>query len=149
MKKQIPSNSIFELWLLFGKISHSIFLIRANELRQYDIPARQLDVLHVIKDLGVKATLSEVAKISERQSHVISRQAVMMEKDGLIKRIKNKPKSNQLKLELTQKGINTVKISRQSEAIDDLFSSLTEEEHQQLKSVLDKLSIKLKKHSAI
>jgi len=48
--------------------------------------------------LGPKATLSEVARQVERETHVISKQAIRMEKDGLIKRTKNTPKSNLLKL---------------------------------------------------
>lgn len=141
MNKRTVADSNFELWLLIGKISHSIFLARQKELRQYSIPARQLQVLHVIKDLGANATLSEVAKLAERQSHVISRQAKIMENDGLIKRIRSKPKSNLLKLELTEKGSDIVKLSRHSKSIDTMFSLLSAKEQQELKSILNKIVV--------
>ena len=149
MVDQTKQEFTFNLWSIIDKLDHQILLIRQRELMQYDIAVQQLSILRSIKALGSEATLSKIARNIDREIGIVSRQTVVMEKDGLIKRIKNKPKSNQLKLELTQKGINTVKISRQSKAIDDLFSSLTEEEYQQLKSILNKLSIKLKKHSAV
>jgi DNA-binding MarR family transcriptional regulator len=62
-----------------------------------------------------------------------------MEKDGLITRTKIKPKSNLLKLELTKKGIDIVNASKESKAIDEIFSSLSSEERQKLESILNKL----------
>jgi len=60
-------------------------LVRQRELSKYHIPTRQLYILKLIQELGEQATLSEIAKKVERKIDVISRQTVMMEKDGLIK----------------------------------------------------------------
>jgi DNA-binding MarR family transcriptional regulator len=62
-----------------------------------------------------------------------------MEKDGLIKRVKVSDKSNLMRLELTDKGIYMIKVARKSESIDWIFSFLTEEECQQLESILNKV----------
>ena len=86
MKKVNIATSNFDLWLLLGKTSHAINLARQTELGQYQIPISQAHVLRVIKDLGPKATLSEVSKQVERRLPVISVQTVSMEKNGLIKR---------------------------------------------------------------
>ena len=146
MNKAALSEANFDLWLLIGHVSHSIILVRQRELRQYGIPVRQYQVLCSIQDLGPKATLSDLAKQVEREVNVISRQAVRMEKDGLIKRTKSMPKSNLLKLELTKKGLDMIKIGKQSKSIDTIFSFLTREERQQMESILNKMLLKVKEY---
>ncbi len=112
MNKTTLSEANFNLWLLVRHVSHSIILVEQRELRQYGIPVQQFQVLCSIQELGPKATLSELAKQVEREVNVISRQAVRMEKDGLIKRIKCMPKSNLLRLELAKKGLDMIKIRK-------------------------------------
>ncbi len=143
MERTTLSESNFALWLLIGNISHSITLIRQRELNEHNLPIRQLHVMVNILALGPKATLSEVAKLVERQIPVVSRQTISMERDGFIKRIKDRPKSNLLRLELTEKGLNMIKVSRESKAIDAILSSLSEDERQQLNSILNRIVIKV------
>src|SRR5271157_952142 len=130
MKRTTLAQSNFDLWTLIGRLNHTIVQLRQKELSPYKIPVRQLYVLRTIKALGLKATLSEVAKQVERETHVISKQAIRMENDGLIKRIKNTPKSNLLKLELTEKGLEMIKVSKRSKSIDRIFSYLSQEKRQ-------------------
>ena len=139
MKKNGLSESNFDLWLLIGKVNHSIVLVRQRELTQYRVPVRQLLVLRTIKELGPKATLAEIARQSDRKVHVISRQAVNMEKDGFINRVKDDPKSKLLRLELTEKGLEILKISRKSKSIDTILSFLSAEERDQIESVFKKI----------
>jgi DNA-binding MarR family transcriptional regulator len=148
MNKMDAAESSFNLWLLIGKVNHSIMLIRQRELNQHHIPVRQTLVLYTIQALGEKATLSEVAKLVEREVHVVSRQAVSMEKDGLIKRIKNTPKSNLLRLELTERGTEVVKIARESESITSILSFLTAEERKQMESILNRILARVEKYNA-
>jgi DNA-binding MarR family transcriptional regulator len=148
MNKMDAAESSFNLWLLIGKVNHSIMLIRQRELNQHHIPVRQTLVLYTIQALGEKATLSEVAKLVEREVHVVSRQAVSMEKDGLIKRIKNTPKSNLLRLELTERGMEVVKIARESESITSILSFLTAEERKQMESILNRILARVEKYNA-
>ena len=103
-------------------------------------------MLHLIRDLGAKTTISEIAKIVERKSDVISRQMISMEKDGLIKRTKAAPKSRLLKIELTDKGIELAKISGKSKVMDKIISVLKPEERQQLYSLLNRMLVELNKY---
>ena len=141
------SESYFDLWLLIGKVSHLIMLVRQRELNQYHIPVQQTHVLRTINELGENATLAELAKEVEREIHVISRQAVGMEKEGLIKRAKKSPKSKLLRLELTEKGLEMARVSRQSEAIDAIFSSLSAQQRQQLESILNTITAKIEEYN--
>jgi len=144
MEKLNVSESNFKLWSLIGTVSHSIVLARQKELNQYHIPVRQYQVLRTIQELGENATLAEVAKMVERELHVISKQTVTMEKDGLIRRIKSTPKTNLLKLELTDKGLKMIKCARQSPSMDTIFTFMTDEERRQLESILNRILDNLK-----
>jgi DNA-binding MarR family transcriptional regulator len=145
MNKQTLSESNFELWRLMSKLYNVIVLIRHKELNQRNIPLRQYGILGSIKDLGSKATLSEIAKQAERKYSVISRQVTSMEKDGLIKRIKDTPNSNLMRLEVTEKGNTVMEIARKNKSIDLVFSFLTNEERQQMVSTLNRILNKARK----
>ena len=149
MEKLTESVSNYELWLLMGKIHHDVVLVRQKELSPYHIPPQQLNVLRTIQYLGEKATLSNIAKELERKPNVISRQAAGMEKDGLIKRTNDTPKSRLLKIELTKKGRDMLNIRDESKIIDAAWSFLNEEDRQKLYSVLHRMSIKLKEQDPI
>jgi len=122
-------------------------LVRQRELRKYHIPVRQAHILSTLKILGSKATIAEVAKEAKRDVGVISKQAVCLEKDTLIKRIKNTPKSNIWTLELTENGLNMAELSRYSKPITAILSSLTKEERREMELILNKIDIKLKKYT--
>jgi DNA-binding MarR family transcriptional regulator len=147
MKKQNLSEANFELWLSLGEVSHSIVLARKRELDPNDPSVRQFQILHAIQDLGLKATISQVAQKLQREIHVISRHTIIMEQDGLIKRIRSSPKSTLLKLELTEKALDILQRSRPSKIIDTIFSSLSKAERQNLESILKKISAEVKKHT--
>ena len=146
MKKPNLAITNFDLWLLMHDITHAVILIRQRELIPYNIGDRQLWILHSVRNLGSKATINEIAKELDRKISVISRQTAMLEKDGLIKRIKSQAKSRLLTIELTEKGLDMLKISRESKTIDEILSILNEEERQQLHATLNKVLAELKIH---
>jgi DNA-binding MarR family transcriptional regulator len=119
-----------------------------KELYPYNITTSQLRLLRIIESLGSKAILSEVAKIVERKLDVISRQATMMEKDGIITRIRDKPKSRLLRLELTEKGKELLRTIHSSQGMNEVLSVLSKKERQQMFSALKKVLTKLNKYSA-
>ena len=147
MEKQtlVPNH---DLWLLMGKVHHKRMLLRQRELNEYNIPSRQLYMLHLIRDLGSKTTIAEMAKTVEREVESISRQMVSMEKDGLIKRTRVSPKSRLLKIELTEKGSQLAKISGKSKAMDKIISVLNTEEQQKLYSLLYRMLIAINEYSS-
>lgn len=136
-----------EIWVLIRDLHHKISLVRQKELSQSKITSRQFYILRIIKSLGSDARLSAIAKETERKLDVISRQAALMEKDGLIKRIKDKPKSRLLRLELTKKGRTMLKISQYSKGMNEGISVLTEEQRRQLLLYLNQMLIKLNQYT--
>jgi DNA-binding MarR family transcriptional regulator len=146
MKTAQLRQSNLRLWGLLGEASHAIMLARQKELSQYGVPVRQYEILRSIRRLGSKATVTVIAKQQQRKDHVISRQTVIMEKNGLITRTKNTPKSNILKLELTSKGLSLITVRKHSKIINIVFSSLSGEERQQIEYVLNNILTKLKEY---
>ena len=136
----------YELWLLMAKIHHDVVLVRQRELSPFGIPTQQLQVLRTIQAFGAEATLVKIAAEVERKVDVISRQAVTMEKDGLIKRTRVTPKSRLLRIELTEKGLEMLEISKESKAIDAIWSTLTDLDRRQVSAVLNKMLNSLKEH---
>ncbi len=139
MDEMSASTLNYDLWMSLVKVHHSLFFLRQKELSPSHIAAQQLQVLRVIQSLGEEATLAAIAQKVERKLDVISRQAVRMEKDGLIKRTKNSPKTRLLRIELTPKGLEMLKISRESESINAAFSVLTAEERRLMYLSLNKV----------
>ena len=149
MQQQTLSESNFDLWLLIGRVNHAIMLLRQKELGLHHIPVRQTLFLYTLDSLGARATLSEIAKVMERKVAVISKQAIIMEKDGFIKRVRDTSKSNLLRFELTEKGLEMVKLARKSKAIDAALSFLKKEERRQMESELNRILVNVKKYESV
>jgi len=144
MKKTTSFASGYDLFLLMGQISHFTQLVRKRELNRHHISPQQFNVLLIVQELGSDSTMSEVAKYAGLKVNAICPQSIHMERDGLIERIKDTPKSRRLRMELTGKGRDMLKISKESKSINVLYSVLAEEELQQTYSSLIKLFSKLK-----
>jgi len=136
----------FAVWLLIADLQHKMVLVRENELSRHNITPRQLHVLRIIDSLGPKARLSTIAKVLDRNQDVITKQAVVMENNGWIKRTLAKPKSRLFKIELTPEGRKLLSIDRYSDAMNEVLSILTKDEILQFHSVLNRLWIKLKQY---
>jgi DNA-binding MarR family transcriptional regulator len=128
---------------LISKINHSMVLIRKRELAEFGIAPRQLYVLHVIHALGPLATTSTVAWEVDREVHVINKLLIKLEQDGLIKRAKNSPKSQLLSVELTDKGLEMIKLSPQSLSIEEILQFLSPEDYNHLEITLNSILTKL------
>jgi DNA-binding MarR family transcriptional regulator len=147
MKETNEAVSNFDLWQLLSKVHHYILLIRQRELSPYNIPPQQLQVLRIIQALGTNATLSEISREVERKADVVSRQIIRMETDGLILKSKDRPKSRLLKIEITEKGYDLLKISKESKEIDSVLSVISPEERKQTFAVLNRMLMQLKEHT--
>ena len=136
-------DSDLKVWLLVGDLLHKMFWLRQKELAPLGITASQLRILRLIENLGAKATISAIAKEVNRKIDVLSRQTMTLEKDGLIKRTKGRPKSKLLTISLTKKSVELLKVAKHSDGMREVLSILTKEERQQLDLILNRLSTKL------
>ena len=137
---EIAAESSFYAWLLIGKARHVLFKAGQKELIPYNITVQQAYVLSIIDSLDHKATLAELAGHLDRGVNTVSMLMTRMEKDGFVKKIREVPKSTLIRFELTEKGINTFnEINEGTKLVDTVMSVLSEEERQQLISMLEKI----------
>jgi DNA-binding MarR family transcriptional regulator len=68
---------------------------------------------------------------------------MMLEKSGLIERTKDRPGSRLLKIKLTEKSQELLKIAKHSKGMHEVLVVLTRKERQQFDSVLNRLLINL------
>ena len=148
MENRELSVSTSSLWSMMDKTNHELLLIRQRELRPYHIASQQLYILRTIKALGSKATAATIAEEIDGHICAVSRQVVVLEKDGLVKRIQDTPKSRLLRIVLTKKGLEMAKIPNKSKSIDSIFSILDEEERHQIYSALNKVFSRSKEFNA-
>jgi DNA-binding MarR family transcriptional regulator len=146
MEKIISQNSSMYSRYLIGKIRHYMNRARQNELRPFDISPRQATVLFILQSLGHKCTLAELSKHSDRQINTLSTQITRMEKNGLVRKVRQTPKSALINFELTEKGTEIYNKSIEESSVEQIMSVLTESERQQLISLLKKIATAAEKY---
>ena len=131
---------------LIMQARHLMYVARQKELAPYHISPRQGGILELLYNLGRKATLAELAGSAERSISSISVQMTRMENDGLVKKIRETPKSNLVSFELTGKGSDIYNYSKDMKSDKVIMSVLSDEECEQLISMLKKLISKAGKY---
>ena len=126
-------------WIMLGQTQRAMFRARQKGLSPFDISPEQSATLVVIETLGDKATPTEIARCIFREPSTVSELLNRMEKKGLLSKAANSKKKNSVKVQLTPKGKEVFKNSLQQETINDIMSSLSESEHQQLRLILEKI----------
>jgi DNA-binding MarR family transcriptional regulator len=69
-----------------------------------------------------------------------------MEKNGLVRKVRETPKSALISFELTAKGIETYKKSTKTSSVEKIMSALNEDERQQLIALLKKVATAAEKY---
>jgi len=116
-----------------------VFKARGKELSRYGVTVEQASILFVIQAIGGKSTPAEISKWMLREPHTISSILTRMEKEGLITKRKDSSNKGQVIVALTEKGRQIYSQSIKRESIREIISCLSEEEHNQLGSLLEKL----------
>jgi len=133
------NNSLMYSRFLIGKTRQILLRARKKELDAYSVTPRQAHVLTCIYELGKKADLSALAERTERNMNTLSINMTKMEQDGLVKKIRDTPKSTKLRFELTERGYYIYQNVRKVKSAKTIMSALTEEERQQLIALLEKI----------
>jgi len=139
MKKHALDNKDFTSWVFLARTRDAIFKNRVKEFKKYNLSARQSSVLMVLDALDENPTPAEVSRWVFREPHSISDFLKRMERDGLIRRIKDLDRKNLISVKITEKGHEAIHNAKKMESIHKIMSSLTKEEHQQLRAILRKL----------
>ena len=144
--EMISSNSCSYFRVLIDRASHMFTIARQREFAPYQITPQQGFILFLLANIKHGATLAEMAKHSKREINTISLQMSTLERDGLIKKTRVRPKSTLLNFKLTEKGYDIHEKISKMEADMTIMSVLSEEERQIGISLMKKIKARTEKY---
>ena len=139
MERNVLRDRDYEIWVLLNQVRDVMFSAREKESQQFGISAMQAGVLFVVRSIGDKATPAEISRWLFRKPHSVSCILSRMEKEGLIRKSKDLERKNLVRIALTDRGEEAYRKSLARESIHRIFSKLTQEECQNLASLLKAL----------
>ena len=114
-----------------------------RELSKYGLTLAKSGVLLFVHSMGDRVTPGEIARWLHREPHSVSGLLVRMETEGLIKRKKDMPGKNHVRVVLTKKGLQAYEKTLDRQQIYRIMSVLSEEERKQLGLYLEKIRDKI------
>lgn len=129
----------YNLWVLLHQTTDATLRARQKELDQFDVSVIEVGVLEVIQTIGEKVTPAEISRRIFREPHSVSALLNRMEKRGLLTKTQDLDRKNMVRVSITPRGRQAYDNSTRRKSIHKIISSLSEEEHQQLRSYLEKL----------
>lgn len=110
-----------ELWELFDRVHSMMISLVEDELRLSGRqPKQRLDVLKAIDDLE-PAIPARVAERLVREPHSVSTLLDRMVADGMLRRVKDMPVKNQVRLELTEPGQAMLALAGHLDVVERVF----------------------------
>ena len=150
MRELPPVEQSYNLWVLLSQTRNAILRVRQKELDRSNISVAQVAILFAIQSIGDRATPAEIARCILRTPHSVSVVLSRMEKKGLVRKVKDLDRKNQVRVMLTEKGLKAIDHqSSKPESILRIMSDLSEEERQQLSLYLQKLRDKALKELGV
>lgn len=125
--------------VLLGRARRYMFKARELELAPFGVSPEQAFILFILHNLDHKATLAELASLTERGINTTSFHMIRMVKEGLVKKTREDRKTTLLKFELTEKGIIIFNNSSKMESDRKIMSIFSNEERSQLISMLQRI----------
>lgn len=117
-----------------------LYRARKMELMQHDLQVPEEAVLFILREINEKATPSEMARIVCRKPQFITTVLSNMKKKGLITKVKDSEKKNQVRVKITEKGIEAYNNAVNNRSIlIDIFTCLTKEESEYLRTLIGKV----------
>jgi len=148
-KELLSTDQDYNLWVLMRQTRDAMTKSREKELEISGISSIQAAVLFTIQAIGREATPAEISRRLVREPHSVSGLLSRMEKQGLIKRIKDLPKRNMVRIVATEKGQAAYEESTKRIVMHEVMATLTESEQKELWETLQKLRDKALKLAGI
>ncbi len=139
----------YQLWAMIRQTRDAMIKARDKELEKMNLSSIQAALLFTVQDIGPAATPAEISRRLVREPHSISGLLSRMEKQGLIKRAKDLPKRNMVRISLTDKGKTLFEYTTRRVTMHEVLSVIDDGERKALRDILQKLRNKALKMSGI
>jgi DNA-binding MarR family transcriptional regulator len=138
LKNDVALAQDCELWMLFHQTCDAIIKARENALRkQIGISRMQASVLFIVNAIDGPATPAEISRWLFREPHSVSGLLNRMEKDGLIKKVKDLERKNLIRVAITEKGEEAYRRSWDVTVVPEIMSSLSRKKRENLRAYLE------------
>ena len=127
----------YDTWILLSRVYHMIARLRRLELTKYNVQPVQAYILLILHALGGETSPTELARYAYEDKSAISDILIRMEKQGLITKTKEVTGNGRVKVKLTAKGEEALRLSSEREYLRKVMSGLTPEKTAQLESCLE------------
>jgi len=139
MKTNVATDRDYELWVLFHQACDAMIRARENEVREFGISMMQAAVLFIVKAIDGPATPAEISRWLFREPHTVSGLLDRMEKQGLVRQVKDLERKNMIRVVITGKGEEAYQRSRDLKVIRTILSSLSAKQREALRPYLETL----------
>lgn len=139
METNVSIDSDYRLWVLFEQVCNAMGRARENEVRKLGISMMQAAVLFIVKAIDGPATSAEISRWLFREPHTVSGLLERMEKQGLVRKVKDQGRKNMIMVAITEKGEEAYQRSRELNVIRTILSSLSQEQRDNLMAYVDTL----------
>ncbi len=133
-------DEIYRIWQLIFRTRDVLNKVHDKELQDAaGISAAMYGVLVFSQLLGNQATPAELARWLTKEPHNLSQLIARMKKKGLLTKVKDLDRKNQVRVKLTGKGRQAYKYAAKRATPNRMISFLSADEQGQLSSCLEKL----------
>ncbi len=129
-------DPVYKLNWLLGRTRDAIQKVRVKELAQYGLSTAQAALLFILNASDEPLISAKLARFFVREAHSVSSILKRMEAKGLVTRTKDLSKKNLVRISLTDEGEKAYSLSSRRRAYHKLYSKLTDEQKEQLASIL-------------
>jgi DNA-binding MarR family transcriptional regulator len=130
------TRDLYRLYVVFKHTFEAIQLCREADLKKYDITPEQATALILLKNIGEKATPTEVSGWLFRKPHTALNLLRRMQKQGLVDMTPDALNKHIIRIKLTEKGNKVYYHVIQYTSAADTLGCLSKKEQQQLWSLL-------------
>ncbi|MBT3362444.1 MAG: MarR family transcriptional regulator [Chloroflexi bacterium] len=139
MESDLGTDRHWPLWLLLHRTSYAMRRAREIELQKFGLSDIQAAVIFLVKEAETALTPAEIARRLFREAHTVSALLGRMEKQGLVKKIKDQKRKNQIRIELAPDGEKAYAQAKEMKSIGKIMSSLTGKKQEKLWEHLETL----------
>ena len=139
MSNLLYGDEDYALWWLIVQSRRAMHNVRRKELFQAGITPVEASVLFIVQAIGHKSTPAEIARWLFRKPHSVSSLLARMAKRGLVRKVSDLERKNQVRVIITEKGRDAYHQSTKRESIHRMMSSLSDEQRRELRSSLQLL----------
>lgn len=133
------SEELHATWQMLSVTARAIGKARHKELAEFGVSGDATSVMFCVTQLGKEATPSAISRQLIVEPHSVSQLLTRLERDGLVRRVKDLEFKNRVRIELTRDGKDIYRKSLRRRSTKKIMSALTADEREQIWLLLAKL----------